>query len=73
MGPGFRAAARGAARSGTALRLLAELTAAGLGGGAVYDAVVAATARDHGATLLSRDRRAARVYDALGVRYELRL
>ena len=49
------------------LRLLEEATEAGIVGGAVYDALVAATARHAGATLLSRDRRAMRVYDLLGV------
>jgi predicted nucleic acid-binding protein len=52
------------------LRLLEEATEAGIVGGAVYDALVAATARHAGATLLSRDRRAMRVYDLLGVSYE---
>lgn len=56
---------------GSHLGLLAELAAAGFSGGSVYDAVVAATAREAGATLLSRDRRAARIYDQLGTRYEL--
>jgi predicted nucleic acid-binding protein len=51
--------------------LIREATAAGLIGGAVYDALVAATARHAGATLISRDRRAVRVYKALGVKYEL--
>lgn len=39
----------------------------GLRGGALYDALVAATARRHGATLVSADRRAAPVYRALEV------
>lgn len=41
--------------------------AAGLRGGALYDALIAATAADHGARLLSADLRARRAYDALGV------
>lgn len=53
------------------LRLLDEATRAGIAGGAVYDALVAATARHAGATLLSRDLRAIRVYELLGVSYEL--
>ncbi len=53
------------------LRLLDEATAAGIVGGAVYDALVAATARHAGAALLTRDLRAIRVYDLLGVDYEL--
>lgn len=44
---------------------------AGLTGGAVYDVLVAATARHAGATLLTRDHRALPAYDAVGVRYEL--
>ncbi|HLM85291.1 MAG TPA: PIN domain-containing protein [Solirubrobacteraceae bacterium] len=40
---------------------------AGLRGGALYDALIAATAREHGATLLSADRRARDAYEAMGV------
>ncbi len=40
---------------------------AGLRGGALYDALIAATAREHGATLLSADRRAREAYQAIGV------
>lgn len=40
-------------------------------GGAVYDALVAATAAHHGATLVSCDRRAAATYERYGVRAEL--
>jgi predicted nucleic acid-binding protein len=40
---------------------------AGLRGGALYDALIAATAREHGATLLSADRRAREAYEAVGV------
>ncbi len=36
-------------------------------GGAVYDALVAATASRYGATLLTRDERAAAVYERAGV------
>jgi predicted nucleic acid-binding protein len=39
---------------------------AGLRGGALYDALLAATAREHGATLLSADRRAREAYEAIG-------
>jgi predicted nucleic acid-binding protein len=39
---------------------------AGLRGGALYDALIAATAREHGATLLSADRRAREAYEAVG-------
>ena len=40
-------------------------------GGAAYDALVAATAADHGAELVSCDRRAAIIYDRYGVRTHL--
>jgi predicted nucleic acid-binding protein len=43
----------------------------GVVGGAVYDALIAATARESGARLISRDRRAARTYDAIGVDHDL--
>jgi predicted nucleic acid-binding protein len=39
---------------------------AGLRGGALYDALIAATAHEHGATLLSADRRAREAYEAIG-------
>jgi predicted nucleic acid-binding protein len=38
----------------------------GIRGGALYDALIAATAVHHARTLLSADRRAAAVYEALG-------
>lgn len=41
------------------------------GGGAVYDALIGATAANHSHRLLTRDRRAATSYDAVGVDYEL--
>jgi predicted nucleic acid-binding protein len=40
-------------------------------GGAVYDALVGLTAAEAGATLLTRDKRAARAYERLAVVYEL--
>jgi predicted nucleic acid-binding protein len=40
----------------------------GMRGGALYDALIAATARHHDHTLLTADRRAAPVYAALGTR-----
>ena len=52
----------------SALRRCAEN---GLVGGAIYDGLVAATAREAGARLLSRDRRAARAYEAMGADFEL--
>jgi predicted nucleic acid-binding protein len=39
----------------------------GIRGGALYDALIAATARHHEHTLLTADRRAAPVYAALGI------
>lgn len=51
--------------------LLADLARMGVGGGAVYDALVAATALKHGLTLRSLDRRAAVTYEAIKVDYEL--
>lgn len=51
---------------------LLELAAGeGLGGGAVYDALIAATARRVGATLLTLDRRAVPVYRLTGAQYRL--
>jgi predicted nucleic acid-binding protein len=35
-------------------------------GGASYDALIAVTAKQHGATLLTRDERAAEIYERLG-------
>jgi predicted nucleic acid-binding protein len=45
---------------------LAQAVAAGLRGGALYDALIAATAAHHGGQLLSADRRARRTYEAFG-------
>jgi predicted nucleic acid-binding protein len=46
---------------------LSRAVDAELRGGALYDALIAATAREHGATLLSADRRAKEAYEAMGV------
>lgn len=51
--------------------LLRRCGTVGIAGGAVYDALVGQAALSHGRTLLTRDRRAQRTYDILGVRYEL--
>ena len=51
--------------------LVAGLAETGIWGGRAYDALVAATAADHGRTLLTRDRRAVAVYERVGARYEL--
>ena len=53
------------------LDLLDAAVRAGLAGGAIYDALIAATAKYAKATLLTRDKRARAVYDAMKVRYEL--
>ena len=45
-----------------------ELVRLGISGGAVYDALVGAAARQHGRSLVSGDVRARPVYEALGVR-----
>jgi predicted nucleic acid-binding protein len=51
--------------------LLGRLASLGIAGGAVYDALVAAAAAEHGITLATRDRRAAETYRALDVDFEL--
>jgi predicted nucleic acid-binding protein len=52
-------------------RLQGELAALGIAGGAVYDALVAATARAHAAELATRDLRAVETYRAFGVQIRL--
>ncbi len=52
-------------------RLHARLAPLGIAGGAVYDALVAAAAAEHGITLATRDRRAAEIYRTLDTDYEL--
>lgn len=51
--------------------LFDRLATLGVRGGATYDALVGEAARVHTRTLLTRDRRATRTYDLIGVRYEL--
>lgn len=51
--------------------VVGRLAAAGIGGGASYDALVGLTAAEHGAELRTRDRRAAVTYDALSVPHSL--
>jgi predicted nucleic acid-binding protein len=53
-----------------AAALLSDLHALGIAGGAVYDALVGATANEYGLTLATRDRRALETYRALEVRLE---
>jgi predicted nucleic acid-binding protein len=43
----------------------------GISGGSVYDALIAATAKHAGATLLTRDLRAAATYEAVGVGFRI--
>lgn len=50
---------------------LREAVTAGVRGGALYDALIAATAARNGARLLTADARAQRTYDAVGADTEL--
>ena len=52
-------------------RLLGLVGSGGVMGAATYDALIAATALEADARLLSRDERAAQTYRAIGVRFEL--
>lgn len=54
-----------------AATLFGRLAPLGIAGGAVYDALVAAAAAEHGIILVTRDRRAADTYRALNVDFEL--
>lgn len=51
--------------------VLARLAAAEVSGGATYDGLIGLTALEHDLELMSRDRRAARTYRALGVNFQL--
>lgn len=53
------------------LALTVRLAELGLAGGSVYDALVGAVSVEHGLPLVSRDTRAANVYRALGVEFDL--
>lgn len=53
------------------LLAFAAVASAGLGGGAVYDAIIGATAREHDATLLTLDRKAQRTYLAVGAAFHM--
>jgi hypothetical protein len=50
--------------------LVRRLTGLGRTGGAVYDALVGLTVKLAGATLVTADRRAVPIYEALGVSYD---
>lgn len=54
-----------------ATTLLSELATAGIAGGAVFEALVGAAAREHALPLATRDRRALDVYRALDIDVEL--
>lgn len=54
-----------------AASLFDELGRLEIAGGAVYDALVGAAAREHGAVLVTRDRRAMDTYRVLGVDVEM--
>ena len=53
---------------GHARKVHATLSRTGIAGGAVYDALVALAAKEHGAPLATRDARARGTYDAVGVK-----
>ena len=53
-----------------AASLRTKLAASGIAGGAVYDALVGACAKEHGLVLATRDQRALETYRALDVRVE---
>lgn len=55
----------------SAAALLGALAQHGIVGGAVFDALVGAAAAEHNGTLLTRDRRALKTYNALGVNVEV--
>lgn len=52
-------------------RILGHVAGASVMGGAIYDALIGATALEANAHLLSRDARAASTYQAIGVDFEL--
>lgn len=57
--------------SAASAELAHRIAETGVSGGAVYDALVGAAAAASGLTLISRDRRAANTYRAVGARVEL--
>lgn len=58
-------------KPGSEMALMREFAAAGVAGGAIYDALVGASTRVEKRLLLSLDRRAVRTYQAIGVTFEL--
>lgn len=57
--------------AGGHVRIIDVMAGLGVPGGAVFDCLIAETAREHGATLVSLDRRAAKNYAAVGVQFVL--
>lgn len=57
--------------SGGYLRVLELLAERGLAGGAIYDCLIAQTAREHDTVLVSLDHRAAVRYSLLGAEHQL--
>lgn len=57
--------------AGEEVEALADLSVAGVSGGAVHDGLIAWVVRRHGLRLRSRDSRAARTYARVGVEHEL--
>jgi toxin FitB len=55
----------------TAVLFVQTLSERDIGGGAVYDALIGLTAKQAGATLLTRDSRAQATYFAVGVVHEM--
>jgi predicted nucleic acid-binding protein len=53
------------------VELIRRAGTGGLMGGAIYDALIAITAAEHGARLISRDTRAAGTYRTFGVDLEM--
>lgn len=51
--------------------LVARAAAEGIAGGSIYDALIAATVLQAKARLLTRDQRAAAVYERIGVDFEM--
>lgn len=57
--------------SGGYLRVLQLLAEHGVASGAIYDCLIAETAREHDATLVSLDQRAVTRYSLVGTTYQL--
>lgn len=71
LGAAFQASAVLTPTAGSQRTMVARLAGAGVVGGAVYDGLVAITTDEQGYVLLTRDRRAIRTYDVLGIDYRL--